>query len=307
MTAGNRHDNTVESFGDEWQRFDQSGLGEAESANLFAAYFAIFPWESLPDAAVGFDMGCGTGRWARHVAPRVGLLHCIDPSTALEVARRNLAAHPNVRFHRAGVDDECLPEGSQDFGYSLGVLHHIPDAEAALRACVRMLKPGAPFLLYLYYAFENRSGWFRALWKATDLLRSIVSRLPAAPKQLVTDAIAALVYYPLARTSRAIEAVGLPVDWIPLSFYRRLSFYTMRTDARDRFGTPLEQRFTRSRIAGMMERSGLVDIRFSDREPYWCAMGTKASLPPGRHAAPTERSANTQQDAPSANQADTNA
>ena len=46
-----------------------------------------------------------------------------------------------------------LPDGALDFGYSLGVLHHIPDTQSALRACVRKLKAGAPFLLYLpHYA-----------------------------------------------------------------------------------------------------------------------------------------------------------
>jgi 2-polyprenyl-3-methyl-5-hydroxy-6-metoxy-1,4-benzoquinol methylase len=45
-----------------------------------------------------------------------------------------------------------------DFGYSLGVLHHIPDAQKALSDCVKKLKLGAPFLVYLYYSFDNRLG-----------------------------------------------------------------------------------------------------------------------------------------------------
>jgi hypothetical protein len=43
-----------------------------------------------------------------------------------------------------------------DFGYSLGVLHHLPDPRAGLAACVTKLKPGAPMLVYIYYAFDNR-------------------------------------------------------------------------------------------------------------------------------------------------------
>ena len=48
-----------------------------------------------------------------------------------------------------------------DFGYSLGVLHHLEDTQAGMAACVRKLKPGAPFLVYIYYALENRPIWFR--------------------------------------------------------------------------------------------------------------------------------------------------
>ncbi|MCY7329778.1 MAG: class I SAM-dependent methyltransferase, partial [Saprospiraceae bacterium] len=66
-----------------------------------------------------------------------------------------------------------LPDGAMDFGYSLGVLHHIPDTRAALAACVRKLKPGAPFLLYLYYAFDNRPWWFKALWRLSDVVRRL--------------------------------------------------------------------------------------------------------------------------------------
>ena len=52
---------------------------------------------------------------------------------------------------------------------------------------------------------------------------------------------------------KLLEKIGFKVDNWPLSSYRRTSFYTMRTDSRDRFGTPLEQRFSRSEILAMMQ------------------------------------------------------
>ena len=70
--------------------------------------------------------------------------------------------------------------------------------------------------------------------------------------------------------------MGANVNSVPLSFYRHSSFYTMRTDARDRFGTPLEQRFTRREIFDMMQRAGLTDIRFSESEPFWCVVGLRS-------------------------------
>lgn len=277
MNAKNLDPKTVASFGDEWSRFDQSGMSVIEAEKVFNEYFAVFPWESMPSAAEGFDMGCGSGRWARWVAPRVGLLHCVDPSQALIVARRNLADFENVKFHQASVDEAPIKLNSQDFGYSLGVLHHVPDTATAIRSCVTYLKPGAPLLLYLYYAFDNRPGWFRYLWRLSDAFRHVVYRLPAGPKHWVTDTIAFMVYWPLARMSGLLENLGIGVNGIPLSYYRKHSFYTMRTDARDRFGTPLEQRFTREQIEGMMLKAGLVDIRFSEAAPYWCVVGSKAS------------------------------
>jgi len=266
---------TVNSFGDEWSRFDQTALSEDEARRIFDEYFAVFPWDKLPKDATGFDMGCGSGRWAKLMAPRVGHLHCIDPSSALEVAKTALATASNVSFHRASVDEPTLPPNSQDFGYSLGVLHHVPDTAGAIRACVAMLKPGAPFQVYLYYAFDNRSAAFKLVWRCSDLLRRAICKLPAKLKHLLTDVLAAVLYYPLARFALLVERLGFGVGGIPLSYYRVHSFYTMRTDSRDRFGTPLEQRFTRKEVGAMLEAAGLRDVRFSDRAPYWCAVGIK--------------------------------
>ena len=51
-------------------------------------------------------MGCGSGLWARHVAPRLGFPHRIHPSTALDVARNTLKEHSNISFHRASVSSK---------------------------------------------------------------------------------------------------------------------------------------------------------------------------------------------------------
>jgi hypothetical protein len=162
-----------------------------------------------------------------------------------------------------------------DFGYSLGVLHHVPDTMAGIRSCVAKLKPGAPLLLYLYYAFDNRPGWFRALWKASDAVRRVISRLPYGPRLRLTRGIAVTVYWPLARTARLLEALGVNISSFPLSAYRGRSIYTMQTDALDRFGTRLEQRFTRAQIEAMMREAGLRDIVFNPDEVFWCAVGYK--------------------------------
>jgi SAM-dependent methyltransferase len=267
---------TVTDFGAEWTRFDQTGMSDRETAEQFDRYFSVFPWESLPPDAAGFDIGCGSGRWAKLAALRVGKLFCVDASeAALAVARQNLSGYKNVEFFHTSVGDLPFEDESMDFGYSLGVLHHIPDTAEGIKSCVRKLKPDAPFLVYLYYAFDNRPAWFRALWKISDVFRNIICSLPFAIKKIVTDLIALFVYLPLGRIAGLLEKLGFNVESFPLSVYRVHSFYTMRTDALDRFGTCLEQRFTRAQIHEMMESAGLADIEFRDGFPYWCAVGIK--------------------------------
>jgi len=191
------------------------------------------------------------------------------------VARRALGATGRCSFHHGSVDALPLAPASMDFGYSLGVLHHVPDTAAGLAAWTALLKPGAPFLVYLYYAFDDRPAWFVALWRTSELLRRIVSRLPFRVRRFVTEIVAALVYWPLARAAGWLERRGRDVSHLPLADYRHASFYTMRTDALDRFGTRLEQRFTRSEIERMMRDAGLEDVRFAEGPPFWCAVGTR--------------------------------
>jgi SAM-dependent methyltransferase len=271
----NMDQKVVKDFGAEWSTFDQSPLSREELKGMFDEYFSIFPWDRLPKSAAGFDLGCGSGRWDGFVAARVGKLYCIDPATAaLDVAKQN-AKNDNVEFICAGVDAIPLEDGSMDFGFSLGVLHHVPDTRKGIAACVKILKPGAPFLLYLYYAFDNRPGWFRFVWKCSDILRRVICRMPRRIKYFISNLLAVLIYWPLAIFSRFMEKRGKNVSNYPLSSYRNKSFYTMRTDSYDRFCTRLEQRFSKAEIQAMMEFAGLTDIAFREGAPYWCAVGYK--------------------------------
>jgi len=269
---------TVNSFSNEWNKFQQDKLSDEELLILVKNYFDLFPLDNLKKNYEVFDMGCGTGRWAKFVAPKVNKLNCIDPSLSIKVAKKNLKDFKNINFINESIDNVKLKKNSQDFGYSLGVLHHIPNTKKALIDCVNLLKPGAPLLIYIYYAFDNKPFWFKLLWKSSDILRKFIILLPSSLKNLITDLIAVIIYFPLAKISLILEKFNKKIIRnFPLSYYRHSSFYTMRTDARDRFGTPLEKRFTKIQIKKMMTEAGLIDIKFSETEPFWCSLGYKKS------------------------------
>jgi SAM-dependent methyltransferase len=265
----------VSHFGKEWKSYNQSVLSSTERLTEFNKYFSIFPWEKISNKSIGFDAGCGSGRWALLVAPKVGKLYCVDPSEAIDVAKQNLKEVDNCSFHKSTISDMPILKNSMDFGYSLGVLHHIPDTQQGLIDCVDKLKKGAPFLVYLYYAFDNQPLWYRWIWKASDIIRRIIYRLPHKLKLIVCFLIAVLIYYPLARSSKIADFFGFSVHSWPLSDYRDQPFYSLKTDALDRFGTKLERRFTKSEVEKMMKNSGLIQIKFSSKTPFYCAVGIK--------------------------------
>lgn len=118
--------------------------------------------------------------------------------------------------------------------------------------------------------------WFRAVWKASDLARRFISGLPFQLKNLCTQFIVATVYFPMAKAAALLDALRFDVSSFPLSAYRDKSFYTMRTDALNRFGTRIGKRFSKAEIEEMLRQTRLVDVRFSDKSPFWIALGCQA-------------------------------
>jgi ubiquinone/menaquinone biosynthesis C-methylase UbiE len=279
MSGLNADDATIKGFGLEWSAFDQSKITNEELKSIFDGYFELIDLAKLPSDAVIMDVGCGSGRWAQFAAKYCKVIHLVDPSIdALAVARRNLSDYVNCEFHHASTENLPVADRSCDLVYSLGVLHHIPDTASGIKDCVKKLKPGAPFLVYLYYRFDNRPLWFRGLWWVSNLLRKVLSRLPFVMKRMMTDLIAVFVYFPLARISKLVQRIGGDPANLPLSIYRDHSLYTMRTDSLDRLGTRLEHRFTRKEIHTMLESAGLENISFRESEPFWCAVGYKSQV-----------------------------
>ena len=116
------------------------------------------------------------------------------------------------------------------------------------------------------------------IWKLGDIMGHGISRLPYGFRYFFSPVIAIFAYFPFAKIAYLLEKLGLSVNNILLSTYRHMSFYSIRTDALDRFGTRLEQQFIKEQIQKMMETAGLEDIMFSYELPYWCAVGTGKAM-----------------------------
>lgn len=266
---------TVHSFGNEWTKFHS--FSEEEIENIGGEYFDIVDCDNIRDYYV-LDVGCGTGRWSKYVSKRVGFVEAVDPSDAVFAAARLLKGEKNVRITQAEADNLPFEDETFDFVFSLGVLHHVPDTSKALISCVKKLKTGGNFLVYLYYSLDNRGPLYRFIFKLSNLLRDIISNLPQRIKAVVCDVLAVVIYLPLIALVRLFRFVFPKKKWytyLPLAFYIDKTFNVIRSDTLDRFGTPLEHRFSKEEIRKMMEEAGLENIIFSENAPYWHAKGQK--------------------------------
>ena len=266
----------INDFGLEWKKFSHKNIDEKILYKMFIDYFRIFPFKKINYSSEGFDMGAGTGRWAKFIAPKVKKLNIIEPGRlSIQQAKKNLSKFSNCVFYNQTVEKNFLKDNSQDFGYCLGVLHHIENTELGIKSCIKKLKSGAPFLFYLYYDFDNKSHLYKLIWKFSDVLRKKISALPFFIKYMISQIIALMIYYPLAKASFLLDCMNVNTSNIPLSYYRNKSFYMMRTDSLDRFGTRVEKRFSKKKIKSIMVKAGLINIKFSDKAPFWVGVGYK--------------------------------
>jgi ubiquinone/menaquinone biosynthesis C-methylase UbiE len=263
---------TVESFGAEWRAFHDFSNEEIQS--IGNDYFDLVTFDTSEFLVL--DVGCGSGRWALYLAPRVKFIEAIDPSMSIWVAKDLLKHKKNTRVTHSSVGNLPFADNSFDLVYSLGVLHHIPDTQSAIHNCFAKTKSGGFFLLYLYYNLDNRGLIFKLLFRISNAFRWIISKLSPSLKKAICNTIATIVYFPLAKLS-ALVAIFSPrvASHIPLSYYRKTSFFIMRNDALDRFGTPLEKRFSKAEIQQMLEIAGFFNIKFSTKEPFWHVLAQK--------------------------------
>ena len=270
----NLDQNVIDGFGHEWAAFDYAETETAEALDAqFAAYCAPIDLSQFnPETSLAGDFGAGSGRWSSRLAPYFSSVYALEPSDgASTVLKRKFTDNPKIVVLQETVGVNSIPVGSLDLAMSLGVLHHIPDTALAIKDVARSIKPEGVFLCYLYYNLENKPAYYKLIFKGVNIVRQVISASPQPLRRLSSMVIAALIYWPLARLSKVLSKLERDTSNLPLHHYADMPFVMLANDALDRFGTSLEQRFSRAEITEMLRAADfdLTTLRFSEIEPFW--------------------------------------
>jgi SAM-dependent methyltransferase len=148
---------TFDSFSAKWSRVDDEevrqrveaqyrwyvqrfGFGDDEGLRAF-----LDGKETVLEAGTG--LGGDAARFARlSDATVVGL----DLSESIVVAQRQFGATPNLHYIQADLLRPPLPQGVFDFVSADQVVHHTPDAYAAVRSLASLLARGGTLAFYVY-------------------------------------------------------------------------------------------------------------------------------------------------------------
>jgi len=272
---------TAQSFGFEWDHFSEM-RSEWEQA------FLDYMMPHGPGFFVGkrvLDAGCGSGRYAYYAARYGADVWAVDLGSAVDVARRNTANCVSVHIVQADLYHLPFAPESFDFIYSLGVLHHLPDPEAAFRNLLGFLKPSGEIQIYLYWKPEGQP-LKRALLSAITATRQITTRLPhraiyvlAFPAALMAYTFFVLPYKVLSR----IPGLKRFAELMPMKQYARYRFHACLLDQHDRLSAPIENRYTKAEVEAWLKRAGLEEVNV--RPNYgWVGSGRKPESVAGQSA-----------------------
>ena len=264
----------IDGFGHEWAVFDYAETKTTEALDAqFVAYCTPLDLGQFDLAtSVAGDFGAGSGRWSSRLAPYFSRVYALEPSDgASQVLRNKFVGNSKIVVLQETVGVNSIPVASLDLAMSLGVLHHIPDTALAIKDVSRSIKPGGVFLCYLYYNLENKPAYYKLIFKGVNIVRQIISASPQKVRRLSATVIAAAVYWPLARLSKVFSKIGRNTSNLPLHHYADMPFVMLANDALDRFGTSLEQRFSKAEITEMLCAADfdLTTLKFSEIEPFW--------------------------------------
>ena len=246
---------TADSFRYEWEHF---GALRPEWEHNFRGYLQPLEPEGLAGRLV-LDVGAGSGRHS-HQAARFGAqVVAVDMGGAIDVARANL---PDAVLC-VQADAEHLPfdERAFDVVLSIGVLHHLPDTERAVRKVARHVRPGGRLQIYLYW--EPEIHWHRAVLRGVTAARRVTTRLPYGALRALCLPASALLWLGVVtphRIARRRPRLRRLSASLPLKAYADYPFGVLINDQFDRLSAPLERRFSAAEVRALLESAGLEDV-----------------------------------------------
>ncbi|HXQ90677.1 MAG TPA: class I SAM-dependent methyltransferase [Acidimicrobiales bacterium] len=262
---------TFESFGYEWNTFDDVRDEDAQFARV---YFRDLDMESL-GGKTGLDAGCGKGRYTRFLAPHLEALIALDGSSAVKAAARNLAPFANVVVVKADLRAVPVVAGSLDVIVCLGVLHHLEDPRRGFASLVRLLGPDGRILVYLY-SRPSGFGARRLALSAAAALRRLTVRTPHGVLRILSAPVAAVLYVGVVQVGAFGQRAGMArLAGLPMASYRGKPLRSLVLDTFDRLSAPVEHRYVWADLAPWFEEEGLVVDAARD-EAGWFVLAHRA-------------------------------
>jgi 2-polyprenyl-3-methyl-5-hydroxy-6-metoxy-1,4-benzoquinol methylase/uncharacterized protein YbaR (Trm112 family) len=278
-------ENYARSFGFQWNLFQDTQLDSRNGLGRSAQrLWDVSQWPRHLAGELVLEAGSGAGRFTEVLAPTDARLFTFDYSNAVEANHRVNGRFDNVAFAQADIFRMPFREGTFDRVICLGVLQHTPSARGALRALVRMLRPGG-HLVIDHYRFNALT-----LFRAKYALRLFTAGREPARLLPIVKAWFSLWYSALGALSHAVgpltthlaELVGVcDYRYEIANASRELVRDLSLLDTFDMLSPKFDRPRTIGTIRAWLEAEDLVDIEVG---PGPNGVVARARKKPGAHA-----------------------
>ena len=210
----------------------------------------------------GIEVGSGCGFDSYIMAksnPSVQLIS-MDMSDGIYKTREMTSGLGNVRTIQGSALEIPFKNNVFDFAYSFGVLHHTSNPEQGLCEIARVLKNGSPAFLYLYEDHAETPIKHFAL-NIVSSLRFITVKMPPAILNMLAWVASPLVFILFtvpAKILKKFKITAYMAGKMPFNF--GTTPFSLRGDLYDRFGAPIEYRYSREQVFDIFTQAGFSDI-----------------------------------------------
>jgi len=255
-------DDYSDNFSFEWQLHRKTQLDTPHRTHSQRAFYERtgLTLEDLHGKDV-LDVGVGTGRYADIVSRAGGNVVGVDLSFAVETAMDNIGTRSGVNIVQADCRNLPFKKESFDAIYSIGVLHHTPNAKDAFLSLVPYLRPGGKIAIWVYdgHAWSPDS----SIEKVNRFWRSLTTRLPN--RVLYAICLLELPYYFLRKIPGFNKALHMVLPGAlfhaipPTNDHSRVSEHVL--DAFDWYSPQYQSKHTYPEVFEWFEEAGLHNIR----------------------------------------------
>ena len=246
----------------------------------FNAMQEVIP-EPIVRGRIGIEIGSGCGYDTYIMAkgnPVVKFIS-IDISDGIYNTGRLVSSLGNVMAVKCSALDIAVKGSSLDFAYSFGVLHHTSDPGKGLQEIARILKKDCPAFLYLYED-HSENAVKHVLLKAVTAARYLTTCMPKKALYALSWILSPFVFITFTVPSKIMKnfkATKHIAEGMPFNF--GTGPFSLRGDIYDRFGAPIEYRFSRKGVNELFTKCGFSNIHITRlrKTAGWVSWGYKNS------------------------------
>jgi len=258
----------IEDFGEQWNYFTDNKNYYASKDLFIDICGPDFPLILIQNANV-VDVGAGTGRLTK-ILLDLGAKHiwCVEPSSAMQVLQKNTVDFETSLTYINSKGNDFVINDSIDLVFSIGVIHHIENADLTMKNIYKNLKIGGKVVIWLYGQEGNLL--YLLLITPLRLLTKII------PHKLLLK-FSRLLVKPLIVYSYLCKKF----NWLPLSTYiinhlSKLEKEEIQLTIYDQLNPAYSKYYTKAQALRLLKNAGFINISIYHRHGYsWTVVGDK--------------------------------